>query len=274
MLISLYLCSYYKPFWYISGLIFGDLVIAGPEALIINSDDNKTSDECQNCIALENSKSPEDAPSVAENKTNCGGDSSGEDCKNCDCGELSITNEGNRTNMDFRNTILFNQKEVEKRRLFFQREGNQYVRSFFQVIQKQEKTGEWVGKSFTKVTFTQFYVLLEDWWQQKEMVFNMKDLFRWYVENRYLGDCKLRVFWNLRYIYYSKFAKDHFFNVMSALLWWTYFEIFDILAFDIWATARQNQQNDLYAQRKLRSAWASAQSDQTLCCLHEETLGP
>ena len=44
----------------------------------------------------------------------------------------------------------------------------------------------------------------------------------------------------------------------------------------ILAAARQNQQNDVYAraQRRLRSAWASAQSDQSLHCPHEETLGP
>ena len=33
---------------------------------------------------------------------------------------------------------------------------------------------------------------------------------------------------------------------------------------DKWATAWQNQQNDLCTQRRLRSAWASAQSDQSL----------
>ena len=33
-----------------------------------------------------------------------------------------------------------------------------------------------------------------------------------------------------------------------------------------WAAAWQNQQNDLCAQRKLRSAWASAQSDQSSLC--------
>ena len=27
-------------------------------------------------------------------------------------------------------------------------------------------------------------------------------------------------------------------------------------------------------QRRLRSVWASAQSDQSLCCPHEESLGP
>ena len=32
------------------------------------------------------------------------------------------------------------------------------------------------------------------------------------------------------------------------------------------ATAQQNQQNDLCSQRRLRSAWASAQSDQSLRC--------
>ena len=32
------------------------------------------------------------------------------------------------------------------------------------------------------------------------------------------------------------------------------------------AAARQNQQNDLCAQRRLKSAWASAQSDQSLQC--------
>ena len=38
-----------------------------------------------------------------------------------------------------------------------------------------------------------------------------------------------------------------------------------------WVTAQQNQQNDLCAQQRLRSAWASVQSDQSLCCPHEET---
>ena len=44
----------------------------------------------------------------------------------------------------------------------------------------------------------------------------------------------------------------------------------------IWerAAAWQNQQNDLCAQWKLKSGWASAPSDQSLRCPHEETLGP
>ena len=36
--------------------------------------------------------------------------------------------------------------------------------------------------------------------------------------------------------------------------------------FVIWAAARQNWQNGMCTQRRLRSAWASAQSDQSLCC--------
>ena len=33
-----------------------------------------------------------------------------------------------------------------------------------------------------------------------------------------------------------------------------------------WAATRPNQQNDLYAQRRLRSAWESAQTDQSSLC--------
>ena len=38
--------------------------------------------------------------------------------------------------------------------------------------------------------------------------------------------------------------------------------------------SQQNQQNGMYAQRRLRSAWASAQSDQSLHCPLEESLRP
>ena len=41
-----------------------------------------------------------------------------------------------------------------------------------------------------------------------------------------------------------------------------------------WAASWQNQQNGMCAQGRLRSAWASAQSDQSLRCPHEESLGP
>ena len=44
--------------------------------------------------------------------------------------------------------------------------------------------------------------------------------------------------------------------------------------YENWATAWQNQQNDLCAQRRLRSAWASAQSDQSQRCPPEAKLGP
>ena len=46
-----------------------------------------------------------------------------------------------------------------------------------------------------------------------------------------------------------------------------------VITEDICAGAWENQQNDLCAQRRLRSAWASAQSDQSLCCQHEKNLG-
>ena len=38
------------------------------------------------------------------------------------------------------------------------------------------------------------------------------------------------------------------------------------IAMHIWAASWQNQQNGMCVQRRLRSAWASAQSDQSLCC--------
>ena len=41
-----------------------------------------------------------------------------------------------------------------------------------------------------------------------------------------------------------------------------------------WATSWRNQQNDFCAQRRLRSAWASAQSDQSLRLPSSGSLGP
>ena len=41
-----------------------------------------------------------------------------------------------------------------------------------------------------------------------------------------------------------------------------------------WAAAGQKHQNDLCAKKRLRSAWASAQSDRSLRCSHGETLDP
>ena len=42
---------------------------------------------------------------------------------------------------------------------------------------------------------------------------------------------------------------------------------------EIWAATWQKQQNEC-APSEDRSAWASAQSDQSLRCPHEESLGP
>ena len=42
----------------------------------------------------------------------------------------------------------------------------------------------------------------------------------------------------------------------------------------ILAALRPNQQNGMCAQRRLSSTWASAQSDQSLRCPHEESWGP
>ena len=38
------------------------------------------------------------------------------------------------------------------------------------------------------------------------------------------------------------------------------------------AAARQNQQNDMCGQQRLRLAWASSQSDQSFRCPHEESV--
>ena len=47
-----------------------------------------------------------------------------------------------------------------------------------------------------------------------------------------------------------------------------------LISTKLWAAGWQNQQNDLCAHRRLRSAWASAQSDQSLYCPHEDTWSP
>ena len=44
--------------------------------------------------------------------------------------------------------------------------------------------------------------------------------------------------------------------------------------YENWATAWQTQQNDQCAQRRLRSAWAPAQSAQSQRCTPEANLGP
>ena len=62
------------------------------------------------------------------------------------------------------------------------------------------------------------------------------------------------------------------FNIENLKVLKTYLNA--ILQYHKRAASWQNQQNDPSAQRRLRSAWASAQSDQSLRCPHEETLGP
>ena len=46
------------------------------------------------------------------------------------------------------------------------------------------------------------------------------------------------------------------------------------MSLHIWASTRQNLQNSMCAQQRLRSAWASAQSDQSLAVCIKKTLGP
>ena len=53
-------------------------------------------------------------------------------------------------------------------------------------------------------------------------------------------------------------------SASGCMIWWIC----------IWAASWQNQQNGMCAQRRLRSAWASAQSDHSLRCPYEESLGP
>ena len=58
--------------------------------------------------------------------------------------------------------------------------------------------------------------------------------------------------------------------------------ISDFLEYSRWSQRTENKMSRdmtkptkwLCTQGRLRSAWASAQSDQSLCCPHEETLGP
>ena len=51
----------------------------------------------------------------------------------------------------------------------------------------------------------------------------------------------------------------------SCLIFWSLLNSFKFATYK-WAGALQNQQNDMCAQRRLGSVWASAQSDQSLPC--------
>ena len=66
-------------------------------------------------------------------------------------------------------------------------------------------------------------------------------------------------------------------HIMDSLnLRWAHISkgMFSAAAAHIWASTWQNVQNGMCPQRRVRSAWASPKSDQSLCCLHEESLGP
>ena len=52
------------------------------------------------------------------------------------------------------------------------------------------------------------------------------------------------------------------------------YQIRTLKFYHMWAASWQNQHNNLCAQRRLRSAWASAQSDQSLRFPHGESSGP
>ena len=56
------------------------------------------------------------------------------------------------------------------------------------------------------------------------------------------------------------------FNPKETVLCWYLSVSAQIYLVFIWATSYQNQQNDLCTQRSFRSAWASAQSDQSSLC--------
>ena len=69
----------------------------------------------------------------------------------------------------------------------------------------------------------------------------------------------MTIFWKIyeKGTFQWKFHKNQMKNKVA--------EVFD-KQIAIWATARQNQQNDLCAQQRFRSAWAFTQSDQSSLC--------
>ena len=71
-------------------------------------------------------------------------------------------------------------------------------------------------------------------------------------------------------VLYKHLSEDWEYSVSIVIL----FDDFKMIVHTIWATSWQNQRNGMCAHRRLRSAWASTQSDQSLRCPHEESLGP
>ena len=63
-------------------------------------------------------------------------------------------------------------------------------------------------------------------------------------------------------------------RVLHVSCWFIACLIFHCLVIQIWATSWQSQQNDLCTQWRLRSAWVSAQSDQSLLSCSAGSLGP
>ena len=75
----------------------------------------------------------------------------------------------------------------------------------------------------------------------------------------------------LNYTFYTRLLLFDLFYHLAAFYTaakWIYY-----MNIHVWAASWQNEQNGLCAQRRLRQAWASAQSDQSLRCPHEESLG-
>ena len=120
----------------------------------------------------------------------------------------------------------------------------------------------WVHRQSDLTVFTSWatsLVFLQHFKKGKSKTLKGHNDFRW----KSLSFIKTKARWMRRYFALSVvsiiFHQKPFFR-----LWYK----------DIWAAAWQNQQNDLYTRQRLRSAWASTQSDQSLRCPQEETLGP
>ena len=89
-------------------------------------------------------------------------------------------------------------------------------------------------------------------------------------QNQQNGMCALRRLWS------AKHVSDKFKNkcVTSFINFKRLSKIWMVTVCHKWAASWQNQQNGMCALRRLWSAWASAQSDHSLHCPHEESLGP
>ena len=116
--------------------------MSGPEVLNVYSLDNtqKATNEHGNNITKENHKNSE-LCTIKDNVTNSGKESHGENTSVSDCDEKSMQTPINEISIEVKNRKL--KKELKRRKIFFQRKGNRYVQSFFDVIEKQQKTGQY-----------------------------------------------------------------------------------------------------------------------------------